>query len=51
MLSKLVFHIYRLPYKTNASSDMLDAISEMIDFRKLHGASEAAHGTFSATEL
>ena len=29
----------------------IDAISEMIDFRKLHGASEAVLGKFSATEL
>ena len=29
----------------------IDAISEMIDFRKLHGASEAVHRKFSATEL
>ena len=27
------------------------SISEMIDFRKLHGASEAVLGKFSATEL
>ena len=29
----------------------IDAISEMIDFRKLHGASEAVFQKFSATEL
>ena len=29
----------------------IDAISEMIDFRKLHGASEAVFRKFSATEL
>ena len=29
----------------------IDAISELIDFRKLHGASEAVLGKFSATEL
>jgi len=29
----------------------IDAISEMIDFRKLHGASEAVFRRFSATEL
>ena len=29
----------------------VDAISEMIDFRKLHGASEAVFQTFSATKL
>ena len=29
----------------------IDAISEMIDFRQLHGASEAVFQTFSATEL
>ena len=29
----------------------IDAISEMIDFRKLHGASEAVIQKFSATEL
>ena len=29
----------------------IDAISEMIDFRKLHGAPEAVLGKFSATEL
>ena len=29
----------------------IDAISEMIDFRKLHGASEAVLRKFSATEL
>ena len=31
--------------------DYIDAISEMIDFRKLHGASEAVFQKFSATEL
>ena len=29
----------------------IDAISEMIDFRKLHGAPEAVLGKLSATEL
>ena len=29
----------------------IDAISEMIDFRKLHGVSEAVFQKFSATEL
>ena len=29
----------------------IDATSEMIDFRKLHGASEAVFRNFSATEL
>ena len=29
----------------------IDAISEMTDFRKLHGASEAVFRKFSATEL
>ena len=29
----------------------IDAISELIDFRKLHGASEAVLRKFSATEL
>ena len=29
----------------------IDALSELIDFRKLHGASEAVLRTFSATEL
>ena len=44
-------------YKTNANLDMvgvlgyIDAISEMIDFRKLHGISDAVVRMFSATEL
>ena len=29
----------------------IDAISEMIDFRKLHGASEAVFQKFSSTQL
>jgi len=30
---------------------IIDTLSEMIDFRKLHGAAEAALRKFTATEL
>ena len=56
MFSKFVVQVYRpLTRRMQArpwwALGYIDAISEMIDFRKLHGASGAVFQKFSATEL
>ena len=57
MFSKFVVQVYRLltrGMQARASGGRLgytDALSELIDFRNLHGASEAVLRKFSVTEL
>ena len=56
MFSKFVVQVYRLLTRRmqawpGGCLGYKDAISEMIEFRKLHGASEAVFRKFSATEL
>ena len=55
MFSKSVVQVYYLQDECKLGHGgrlgYIDAISEMIDFRKLHGASEAVLRKFSATEL
>jgi len=56
VFSRFVVQVYRLLTRqmqawTCERLGYIDAISEMINFRKLHGALEAVLRKFSATEL